>query len=438
MKKLLFLLLFPVIAQAQLNDFSHIQIPSVTPTITLSPNTSFPTTFTNFAGSASSTQTLAYSFTNLSGSNGSITFPSWIEISLDGGSTYTGTSPITGLGNSSVNALARVKSATTTGSYGPSAITFAATGATSQTCNASATVSPTPALSASPTTVSGVSGTAGSPGTAQTTVVTFASTTVTATPPTNVEVSQDGTTYSPTNQVFSSGSPLTLSMRTTSGAPAGAISGNVVLTGTNGVTTVNVAVSGTVTSGGGSVDTVAVNFSDSTNSNGTTGVVATTGWENWSVPLGFVAGNGKTSRNFKFKSGTQTTMNFRFNNVNFGTDNGSGYNSSTTGSAPVTAYRYDILNTTAIDSFVVSGIPTHAAGWKLLFSAAHTTAAARTVTLTETISGRTATVTVNAGDATISLDSLTPSSGVLRFVITDNAPDGNHFWYGTWAQMIEK
>lgn len=255
MKKLLFLsLFFPFVASAQLPDFSRIQIPNTTPLITILPTT-LPSTFANVSGIASTTQSITYTFTNLTGSSGAIAFPTitgpiiWLEGSIDGGSTWH--TSFSGLGNGSGTLQVRVPASIASGSYGPSNIVFTATGAVTQNCSAQANVSVTPSLSALPTSITGLNGVSGTAGTSQTVTITFAGTTITATAPTGTEVSKDGGTTYAGSQVFSTGSPLGLKIRTTAGASVGAYGPvNLALTG-SGVSTVNVPISGTVTSSGG-------------------------------------------------------------------------------------------------------------------------------------------------------------------------------------------
>lgn len=84
----------------------------------------------------------------------------------------------------------------------------------------------------------------GSPGTPQTVTVNLSHTTISATAPTNTEISKDnGATYAGTQTLTTS---VGLKIRTTAAAPTGSISGNLVLSGT-GVTTITIPISGTVT-----------------------------------------------------------------------------------------------------------------------------------------------------------------------------------------------
>lgn len=265
MKKLcLALFLLPFAAIAQIPDYSRIQAP-IGPNIVVSPLTM---TFVDTSGSPSQSQPAAYGFNALTGGNGAISLPTWAEGSTDNGLTWHGSfsSLVSGIGT----LLVRVKSGNSNGSYGPSAVAFTATGATTVNLMISATVVPVPSLSASPTSLS-VTGTVGSSGTPASTIVTFANTSATATAPTNTEVSVDGGGSYGSSKNFSSGSPLSVRLRTTSSAPVGSISGLLKFTGT-GISEFDVTVSGAVSSSG-SKDTVYVNMD-------TTETITATHWVN--------------------------------------------------------------------------------------------------------------------------------------------------------------
>ncbi|HEY4111643.1 PKD domain-containing protein [Puia sp.] len=113
------------------------------------------------------------------------------------------------------------------------------------TAQVQVTVTLVDTLYASPLSITGLNGTAGTAGTPQTVTVTFSATTINASAPTNTEISKDsGATYA-SSQTLGSVSPVDLKIRTTAAAPAGSISGNLVLSGT-GVSTINIPVTGTV------------------------------------------------------------------------------------------------------------------------------------------------------------------------------------------------
>lgn len=307
MKKLIAILLFlPALLHAQtgpaLWDLSRIAVVTG-PTIVIGQSS---LSFTSVAGTPPTAQSISYTFSALTASNGAIALPSFTEGSIDGGSTYHAS--FSGLASGSGTLLLRVTAATTTGSYGPTNVSFSATGATSRTCAITATVSASASLSALPSSITGLNGTAGTAGTPQTVTATFVGTTVTGTAPTNTELSQDGgSTYSG-SQVFSSGSPLALKIRTTAAASAGAISGNLSLAGTAGVTTVTIPITGTVSTGA-TVYAFAMSLTSYTPPTGfvnlfgdpSTGVrtatsngatISTVATANWEPYLGAAAGDG--------------------------------------------------------------------------------------------------------------------------------------------------
>jgi hypothetical protein len=116
-----------------------------------------------------------------------------------------------------------------------------------------------PPLSASPSSITGLNGTAGTAGTPQTVTVTFSGITVTANAPTNTEISKDsGVTYA-SSQTLTSGSPVGLMIRTTAAAPAGAISGNLTLTGSD-TSAITIPVTGTVSSAATTPDSARFQF----------------------------------------------------------------------------------------------------------------------------------------------------------------------------------
>src|SRR5882757_7525761 len=102
-----------------------------------------------------------------------------------------------------------------------------------------------PPLSASPLSITGLNGTAGTAGTPQTVTVTFSGTTINASAPTNTEISKDSGVSYASSQTLTSVSPVGLKIRTTAAAPAGSISGNLVLSDTGG-SSITIPVTGTV------------------------------------------------------------------------------------------------------------------------------------------------------------------------------------------------
>ncbi|MGA0848654.1 MAG: DNA/RNA non-specific endonuclease, partial [Chthoniobacterales bacterium] len=110
----------------------------------------------------------------------------------------------------------------------------------------------TPTISVSPTSLSGLSATEGLPGTAAIYAVNGSSLTsaVTVTAPANFEISADGTNFSSSltlTPAIDGTLGTQISVRITSSAPAGSVSGNISHAST-GATTRNVAVAGTVAS----------------------------------------------------------------------------------------------------------------------------------------------------------------------------------------------
>lgn len=201
-------------------------------------------------GTASASNTITYTFSVTNTATDAITLPSWMEGSIDGGSTWHASfSSLSDCGGCSLQV--RVTAAATAGDYGPSNITFSSTtpGVTSQNCAATAHVT---TLAASPASITGLNGTQGTAGTPQTVTITFFGSIISALAPTNTEISKDGGSTYAGSQSLSSGSPLAMKIRTTSSAPASSISGNLHLTGAH-VAAVDVPISGTVSSGGGTV-----------------------------------------------------------------------------------------------------------------------------------------------------------------------------------------
>lgn len=243
MKKILLaILLLPSLlsAQSRLHIITSMQQPPSGPSIIISTTSA---SFTGQAGVATTPIAITYNFLNTTAASNSITLPSFIEGSLDAGSTWhTGFSSLNNCLSCTI--LIRVTAATTVGSYGPSNATFQSTtgGTTAQNCAITALMG---SIAASPSSITGLNGTTGSAGTPQTVTVTFLSTTVTATPPVGTEISKNGGTSYATSQTLSSGSPLGVLIRTQASASAGAFSGNLALSAT-GITTVNVSISGTI------------------------------------------------------------------------------------------------------------------------------------------------------------------------------------------------
>jgi hypothetical protein len=119
--------------------------------------------------------------------------------------------------------------------------------------------STTPSLAASPLSIIGLNGTVGTAGTSQTVNVTFSRTTINASAPSNTEISIDGGISYASSQSLAYSSPAGLMIRTTAGAAAGSISGNLVLSGT-GVSSITIPVTGTVSGSGTTPDSARFQF----------------------------------------------------------------------------------------------------------------------------------------------------------------------------------
>lgn len=246
MKKIIILIttLFTVfISNAQTVRGYSMKQPPNGPTI--NPSSSM-TTFTATAGTPSASQNFTFIGTGLTGSV-TWTPDAPMEVSSDN-TTFTTSVTYTQTGGSASGTVyVRVKGSATNGSFSGN-IVGTNTGATSVNVPFSATVGGNPSMSVSPNIITNLNSASGTAGAAQTFNVTFANLTgnVTVTSFSPVEISQNGgSTWSSTTQVFSTGSPKTISARAAASASAGSYSGNIVVSAT-GVTTQNVATSGTV------------------------------------------------------------------------------------------------------------------------------------------------------------------------------------------------
>jgi hypothetical protein len=253
MKKLFFLLLcLPVLAHGQL---LRVNLVADAAPISITITGSF-SAFNNVTGTSSASQFVGVAGTGLTNPI-NIPVPSGFEGSPDNATWVTTSVSYTLTGGQVVGQkfYMRVKSTTAAGSYSGNAVA-ASSPAASVNIPYSATVSPVPFLSASPTSISGMTAVQGSTGTPVNDTVTFAGLTgsVTATASSNFECSVDGgLTYGPV-EGFSTGSPYKVRVRITSGAPLGGVSGNIAYTNA-GVSTVTVPLSGTVASSGSTSDT---------------------------------------------------------------------------------------------------------------------------------------------------------------------------------------
>lgn len=262
MKKLLFLLcLIPALVQGQILNMTNIKQPA-NANPTLSPSTLLLDLGSVVQGNAGTDFTITLNGSNLSAATVVLTWTGNTEGSKDGSSwggtqTYsvaTGTIP-----GQPVTVHSRIKSTAPVSTIS-GLIQIRSTGALPVDVSLTGSVTTVPSLSANPTSITGLNGVTGTAGTPQTVSVTFQASTITATAPTNTEVSQDGGGSWAASQIFSTGSPKGVQIRTKSAAGAGAISGNLALTGTGGVSSVNVPVSGTVTSSAVTPDSIKFQF----------------------------------------------------------------------------------------------------------------------------------------------------------------------------------
>lgn len=251
MKKfiLYFLLALPVCLNAQIVNIISCAAPvSLTPTWTGSPLSIIG--LTSVSGSQGGPLTYTVFGTNLFGNVATITAPAGFLISKDN-ITYSGSVNITPTAGT-INQLIYVvlASANTPATYTGN-ITNADGGALVAPFNVAlnGVTGVSASMGVSPTTFTGVNSVAGSAGGTHTFVVTWTGTTPIVTPFTPIEVSQDGgSTYSTSPINLLSGSPKTVTFRNAASASPGAVSGNIGVSGT-GVTTVNVGVTGLVSSG---------------------------------------------------------------------------------------------------------------------------------------------------------------------------------------------
>ena len=225
------------------------------------------------AGTAGTSQTYTVSGANLT-SNLIVTPPSGVEVSDDGGTTWHATltyEPVAGT-VATKTILARISATATAGSITGS-ITNASTGATTENVTVTGTVTAVgaPSVTISPSTLSLGTTTAGTAGTSQTYTVSGSNLTssLVVTPPTGVELSDDGGTtwhatlsYEPVTGTVAS---KTILARIAASATAGSITGSIANVST-GATTEDVAITGTVTA----VGTPSVSISPSTLSLGST------------------------------------------------------------------------------------------------------------------------------------------------------------------------
>lgn len=441
MKKLFTILLLFVtgIVSAQSFNMTLITQPGTgTPLIQTSVST-LSTQFITNTGTASTAQTFTTTGSNLTGA-GTVTAPSGYEVSLDGVSfASTKNLPLTGsvFTGQPVTIYIRLAAATSVGTYNGN-VAISSSGAVTRNVSVTGIVNSTsPALTLNGT-YGAFTSTFGTASIAQTITVTGINLTAgcTVTPPTGYELSLNGSSFASSQSISQSGGnlvsqPVTVYTRLTSSATVGSHSGNVTFA-SSGATTQNAAVSGTVNSPGSTNDTTNINIADSLSTTGTTGAIGIPSWYDWNQVSDLTPGtkSGFVTNNL----GVTTPIQVRLSSSHFFVDNGAGYNSSTTSGFPVVTYRLVISNTTALDTLVITGLPVETNGYKLILGCSRSTTTTRHVTFTETISGATQTVTAGNNDTPVILDNLTPASGVLKIVITDDT----NFWFLNFIQIIGK
>jgi hypothetical protein len=252
MKYLLLILLFPLFSQAQVQgrlNLINIVRPVSGAIVSISP-TFLPQYYAEL-GIASPKQTIYVTFSNLSGANGSITFPSGFEASMNTGTSFA--TSYTGIANGLDSFQVRVASTASVGNIGPINITATASGATtSGTCSVQATVTSNgPSIVLNPSTNILTTTTAGSQGGSISFTITarnLTGSTYTITAPANVIVSPDNTNFSSSygGSFGGGGFNATVYAALPATAPAGNYSGYITVVSSGA--TVRDTVSGTVTS----------------------------------------------------------------------------------------------------------------------------------------------------------------------------------------------
>lgn len=248
MKKLLsILLLFPVLAFAQIPDMSRITLPTNGPALGVSSQT--VTGVNGVAGTAGTPINVTITFANLTG-NVTVTPFSPVEVSIDAGSTWS-TSAVLFSTGSPITLKIRTTSSASAGAVSGT-INITAAGVSAVPLTVTGTVSPTPTLTVTPTSLLNFTSNAGSLGGAQTygLVGSGLGASVLATAPSGYKVSQDGTTFAGTQTVTLSSGAVnkTMYVALSDANTAASYSGNV--TNVSGaVSASTIALTGTTSSG---------------------------------------------------------------------------------------------------------------------------------------------------------------------------------------------
>src|ERR1700753_1487827 len=219
MKKLIFLLLFPVVCFAQ-----HPAIWDVSRILFVSPNTPVlsgnPTTLvlTSVSGSQGGSQSYRLAGSNLGSNAVTVPTPLGYVSSIDNSTFSTNAitvNPVSGAVNQLIYyALASTNGAGTLNATATATCTVGSSNLSVPITLKGTVSAPAGTFSASPTSIAGLNGNQGTAGTSQTVTATFANSTITATAPTNTEISKDGGSTWSGSQSFSTGSPLALRIRT--------------------------------------------------------------------------------------------------------------------------------------------------------------------------------------------------------------------------------
>lgn len=218
-----------------------------------------PATLTGFAATnpaASNIQTYTLTGSNLTPANATITVtaPANYEVSTDGTNFFGSVTPAASGGSLSQTISVRIAAGTPVSS--PSGnVTNAGGGATTQNVAVSGTVTaPGATLTATPITLTGFTTTAGTASTSQSYALTGANLSpatgsITATAPTNYEVSADNITFGPTaaiNYTLGTLTSVPVYVRISAGSAQGSVTGNVTHTGGSVSVQPSVALTGTV------------------------------------------------------------------------------------------------------------------------------------------------------------------------------------------------
>lgn len=410
-------------------DFSKIAAPPSGPTII--PSGSL-TAFNTVQGTPSGDQMFTFTATNLTGS---VTFTagSGMEVSTNG-STWASTAVYSQSGgNASGTVHNRIAAATTVGNYNSNQVGTSA-GATPVNVPYTATVTAQAvSLSVSPGTITNLNSTAGTAGASQSVIVTFANLigNVNVVPFSPVEVSVDNTNFS-NSLSFSTGSPKTIYMRNASTATAGAVGGTVAVS-TNGATTQNITVSGTVSPASPTIDSMFVNFAETGSGTGSVTSPAPRFVNNYLVDIS--GGTPPISSALNFADGTVSTAKIQFDVAQAYADNNTDCSCTWGTPSPFVAgmSRVAIVNNGVADHLTLTGLPTAANGYKVLILASRFTASSRNITFTCQSSSQTIQAQSNV-TTYVTLDNLVPTSGTLT--ITINALEG--FWVVNSIIILKK